>query len=322
MTQHGSVYYKQNRLKQLRAFCYAAQAGSISKAAEMLFLSQPSVSLQIQALERELNTTLFERRGPNIKLTPEGRILLELARPMVRGIDSLMDTFSAHCGNLQNGDLDIATGESTILYILPEPIKTFAERYPGIRLKMHNVTGRDGLAMLHADEVDFAFGSMLEVPAGINYYPIFTYDPWLITAPNHPLASKKSVTLDDISPYGLILPPRHLSTWRIVDLVFQQHNVNYRVALEAGGWEVIKRYVELGMGISIVTGICITGRDFDRLAIIPVDKFFPKRRYGVVLRDGKFLSPQAKMFIEMMHPGLFETEIAQPGDSEWISGSA
>ncbi|TDJ70720.1 MAG: LysR family transcriptional regulator, partial [Proteobacteria bacterium] len=63
------VYYKQNRLKQLRAFCYAVQTGSVSKAAERLFLSQPSVTLQIQALERELAIELFERRGPNIKLT-------------------------------------------------------------------------------------------------------------------------------------------------------------------------------------------------------------------------------------------------------------
>lgn len=318
MTQHSSVYYKQNRLKQLRAFCYAAQTGSISKAAEQLFLSQPSVSLQIQALERELKTTLFERRGPKIRLTPEGKILNDLARPMVQGIDGLSDTFAAHCGDLQSGELNIAAGESTILYILPAPMKQFADRYPGVRLKLHNVTGRDGMAMLRADDVDFAVGSMLEVPTDINYYPIFTYDPWLITARDHPLAGRKSVTLKDISPYELILPPRHLSTWRIVDLAFQQHNLNYRVALEVGGWEVIKRYVELGLGISIVTGICITERDIDRLAIIPVDKYFPKRRYGVVLREGKFLSPQAKIFIEMMRPGFFQTESAQPGDTEWL----
>ena len=316
MSTNPSVYYKQNRLKQLRAFCYAAQTGSISKAAEQLFLSQPSVSLQIQALERELKTTLFERRGPKIRLTPEGEILNDLARPMVQGIDGLSDTFAAHCGDLQSGELNIAAGESTILYILPTPMKQFADRYPGIQLKLHNVTGRDGMAMLKADDVDFAVGSMLEVPADINYYPIFTYDPWLITARDHPLAGRKSVTLRDISPYELILPPRQLSTWRIVDLAFQQHNLNYRVALEVGGWEVIKRYVELGLGISIVTGICITERDIDRLAIIPVGKYFPKRRYGVVLRKGKFLSPQAKLFIEMMRPGFFQTESAQPGDTE------
>jgi len=82
-------YYKHNRLQQLRGFCYAAQTGSISKAAERMYLSQPSVSLQIQALERELSVVLFERRGPKIKLTPEGQVLYELALPLVEGLETL-----------------------------------------------------------------------------------------------------------------------------------------------------------------------------------------------------------------------------------------
>jgi DNA-binding transcriptional LysR family regulator len=304
MAKSGTLYYKQNRLKQLRAFCYTAQVGSISRAAEKLFLSQPSVSLQIQALERELQTELLERRGPNIRLTPEGKILYEIARPMVQGIDTLPETFAAHCGNLESGELNVAAGESTILYILPEVIKRFADTYPGISLKLHNVTGRDGMEMLRADEVDFAVGSMLEVPEDVSYHPIFVYQPLLITALDHPLAKKKRVTLEDIAPHGLILPPRHLSTWRIVDLVFQQHNLNYRIALEAGGWEVIKKYVELGMGISIVTSICIT--EHDKLARIPLHRYFPERSYGVVLRQSKFLSPQARKFIELMAPNFFK----------------
>ncbi len=311
------AYYKQNRLKQLRAFCYAAQTGSISRAAERLFLSQPSVSLQIQALEREFDTTLFERRGPNIRLTPEGTILFGLARPLVYDMDNLADTFAAYCGNLESGELNIAAGESTILYILPGPTKRFAERYPGVQLKLHNVTGRDGLGMLRGDEVDFAVGSMLEVPADISYHPTFTYEPLLITALQHPLAQLTRVTLEDISPHGLILPPHHLSTWRLVDLVFQQHNVNYRVALEAGGWEVIKKYVELGLGISIVTSICITAHD--QLAQIPLDQYFPKRSYGIVLRRGKFLSPQAKRFIEMMNPGFFARDPSEFNDENVAS---
>ncbi|MFQ5995347.1 MAG: LysR family transcriptional regulator [Acidiferrobacterales bacterium] len=303
MASRSPVYYKQNRLKQLRAFCYAAQVGSVSKAAERLFLSQPSVSLQIQALERELDTALFERRGPSIKLTPEGQTLYELALPLVQGMDALPETFAAQHGQLESGELNIAAGESTILYILPETMGRFAKSYPGIRLKLHNVTGRDGLAMLRADEVDFAVGSMLETPNDISYHPIFTYPTVLITPKDHPLAERKTVQLEDISPYGLILPPRHLATWRMVDLVFRQHDISYTVALEAGGWEVIKKYVTLGLGISIVADICLTGKE--PLARIPLDEYFPNRSYGVVLRRGKFLSPQAKRFIDMMDPQFF-----------------
>ena len=298
MTKLKTPYYKQNRLKQLRAFCHAAQCGSITEAAENLFLSQPSVTLQVQALEREMEITVFERRGPKISLTPEGEVLYRLASPLVEAIDGLQDSFHAHMGNLQKGELNIAAGESTILYVLPDTTKQFADEYPGIALKLHNVTGRDGLSMIRADQVDFAVGSMLEVPDDIRYEPIVTYYPALITAADHPLAKKEQVTLQDISEYGLILPPRHLSTWRIVELIFQQHDLKFKVALEAGGWEVIKKYVELGLGISIVTDVCLT--DTDRLAVKPLGKYFPTRSYGIVSRRGKFLSPAAVRYIDML----------------------
>jgi DNA-binding transcriptional LysR family regulator len=96
----------------------------------------------------------------------------------------------------------------------------------------------------------------------------------------------------------------------MVDLVFRQHNLDYKVTLEAGGWEVVKKYVELGMGISIVTSICLTGQE--RLARLSLDRYFPKRTYGVVLRHGKFLTPQARLFIEMMDPGFFHEAAAAP----------
>lgn len=300
MPTGAAPYYKQNRLKQLRAFCTTARLGSISKAAEKLYLSQPSVSLQIQALERELDTVLFERRGPSIRLTPEGRTLLEISQPLVQGIDSLSDTFTERSGNLEQGELNIAAGESTILYILPAAIKEFSARHPGIRIKLHNVTGRDGMEMLRSDEADFAIGSMLEIPDDIHYHPIFQFNPVLITPLDHPLARLENVTLKDIGPHGLILPPRHLSTWRMVDVVFHQHNIPYTVTLEAGGWEVIKKYVEIGLGISIVTDICLTGDE--RLATIPLDRYFPTRSYGAVIRKGKYLSIAARTFLAMMDP--------------------
>jgi DNA-binding transcriptional LysR family regulator len=297
-------YYKQNRLKQLRAFCNAAQTESVSLAAERLFLSQPTVSLQIQALEREFETMLFERRGPKIRLTPEGKTLYKLAQPLIHGIDGLHETFIAKCGSLDSGELNIAAGESTILYVLPKAMQEFSASYPKIRIKLQNVPGRDGMAMIRADQVDFAVGSMSELMDDIFYHPVVSYKTVLITPLDHPLANKEKVSLQEISPYGLILPPRHLSTWRMVDLVFKQHSLNYRINLEAGGWEVIKKYVEQGMGISIVSDVCLNGDE--KLARIPLDEYFPDRGYGIVMRRGKFLSPQAKRFIEMMDPEFFE----------------
>ncbi len=297
----ADTYYKQNHLKKLRAFCQTAKLGSMTKAAESLFASQPTISLQIHALEEEMDTLLFNRHGPKLKLTTEGSILYDLCLPHVQGIDRLKETFDAHCGNLTSGDLSIAAGESTILYILPKPVRLFSEQYPAIKLRLANETGRDGMELLRSDKVDFAVGSMLEVPDDLIYDPIVTYNPVVITPLDHPLAKLEKLTLKDIGQYGLILPPRHLSTWHIVKMVFAQHNVNFKVTLEAGGWEVIKRYVSLGQGISIVTDVCITDEDRTKMHVIPVGQYFPKRSYGIVTRNGKFLSAPSKRFIEIMN---------------------
>jgi DNA-binding transcriptional LysR family regulator len=297
-----------NRLRRLKSFCYAAQTGSISRAAEQAMLSQPSVSLQIQALELEFKAKLFQRRGPKIQLTPEGQALYKLAWPLVEAIDLLPASFHASRNGMESGRLNIAAGESTILYILPETIKAYAEAYPGIELRLQNVTGRDGLKMIRGDAVDFAVGSMIEVPDDISYDPTFRYDPMLITASSHPLASKTKVSIKDVAQYPLILPPQHLTTWRVVDYVFHKYGLNYRVALEAGGWEVIKRYVALGLGISIVTSICLSGKE--DLAAIPFNRYFPQRTYGVVERKGKLPSPQAARFIEMLKAHASQTAAA------------
>lgn len=305
-------YYKGNQLKQLRAFCAVAKSGKMTDAAEELYLSQPAISLQIRALERELDTVLFERHGPRINMTREGQELYEMARPLVDGLDTLNARFNRQIrGDLDSGEVVIAAGESTIIYLLPPLVAEFRKRFPNIHVQLRNVTGRDGLAMIRDDEVDFAIGSMLDVPSDISYQPVYTFEPALIMALGHDLAERDSIQLEDIAPYGLILPPRRLTTWRMVDRVFQQHQVPFNVTLEVGGWEVIKRYVELNFGVSIVTGICL--RKDDKLVARNMSAYFPKRSYGVVMRRGKYVSPQARAFLDVAD------EATMP-DSPWRVG--
>lgn len=294
-----------NRLRQLRAFCATAQTGSMSRAGDRLHLSQPTVSQLVKSLEQELGFQLFERRGPHIEISTAGATLLETALPLVEGVDRLPETLRERLGESARGRLDIAAGESTILYLLPEFIKRFTDYFPGVELHLHNVTGRDGMKLLRAGDVDFAVGSMIEQPDDVHYVPIFSYEPMLITALNHPLTRQEDITLADISRCGLILPPRHLSTWRVVDIVFHQHGLDYEVVLEAGGWEVIKRFVELDLGASIVTSICLRGDE--RLAAMPVGRWFPHRSYGAVLGRGRVLSPQARAFLQLLDPNFAQT---------------
>ncbi len=297
-----NVRYKHNRLQQLRGFCYAAQEGSVSKAADRMFLSQPSVSLQIQALERELGASLFDRNGPKIELTHEGKLLFDLAQPIVEGFAGIDEAFQAQRNQVEKGRLEIAAGGSTLQYVLPAFVERFVREHPGIDLKLQNVTGREGLELLRAGEVDFCVGPMLDISEDIKFHPIVEYDPVLIMPKGHELAKRKRILPRHISRYPLILPPRHLSTWRQVEFVFAQEQLPYEVRLEVGGWEVIKRYVELGLGVSIVMSICINGGE--NLDVVNVAEHFPKRTYGVVWRKNKRLSPQARGFIRVMDPVL------------------
>jgi DNA-binding transcriptional LysR family regulator len=298
-------YYKGNRLKQLRAFCHAVKFGSLARAAEALFLSAPSVSLQLSALEKELGARLLERTRPRLSLTSAGQTLYDLARPLVEGIETLEQQFKAQRQGLDHGAVNIAAGASTIQYLMPPLVREFRERYPDVHLQLSNVTGKDGLALLRSDQVDLAFGSMLDVPHDIAYEPVHWFDPMLILPLDHPLAAKQDIALEDLSPFGLILPPQRLTTYRLVDLVFQQRRVAYRVAIEVGGWEVIKQYVAMGLGISIVTGICLSEDDKARLAVRNMRRYFPQRSYGVVVRKGKYLSQHARGFVDLIKPGLF-----------------
>jgi DNA-binding transcriptional LysR family regulator len=244
-------------------------------------------------------------------------MLYDLARPLVEGMENLDQQFRGQRQGMDAGEVNIAAGASTIQYLLPPLVRDYRENFPEVRLQLANVTGKDGLALLRSDQVDFAVGSMLDVPHDLSYAPVHWFDPMLILPLDHPLAEKDDIALEDLSPYGLILPPQRLTTYRLVDLVFQQRNVPYRVAIEVGGWEVIKQYVAMGLGISIVTGICINDTDRGRLAVHNMRRYFPQRSYGVVVRKGKYLSPQARAFIERIKPGLFlRGNYDEPGHSE------
>ncbi|MGB5784160.1 MAG: LysR family transcriptional regulator [Stenotrophomonas geniculata] len=297
--------YKSDRLKPLRAFCQTVRLGSVSRAAEALFVSQPAISLQLQALERELGVPLFERSGRRLVPSREGQLLYEMAQPLVESLDGLEARFRDKVRGLDAGELNIAANSSTILYLLPKIVERFRLHYPDVRLTLHNAISADGTDLLREDAADLAIGSMTDVPADLTYAPAYRFEQVLIAPHDHPLAKGGELELADIARYPLVLPPKRQITYRLVDQVFQRHRIAYTVALEVGGWEVIKQYVAMGMGISIVPALCLNEADRERLAARSMKRWFPERSYGVIVRRGKALSAQARAFVELIQPELF-----------------
>ena len=300
MADAGPRKSRGNRLKQLRAFCHAARLGSITRAAEYLYTSQPAVSQQIRALEEDFLVSLFERNGPRISLSGPGRRLYEAAMPVVVGMDRLPDTFAERYRGEVSDEFRIAAGVATATHVLPDYLKRFRKRYPDIRVSVRIGTGREWLDWLRAYEVDIVFGAMGVPPSDLSFHFMFTSRHFLITPEDHALAGRKSVELAEAAEYPAVAPPVGTQVRRVSDAVIRLHRLAVEVVMEVDGWSAIKRYVEAGVGISIVPGLCLTDRD--RVWRIPMDRYFSDRRYGVLARRDQVPSLAFERFVQLMEP--------------------
>ena len=154
---------------------------------------------------------------------------------------------------------------------------THREPYSALSSPAEGSGEPSSLRTVRTGMVDFAVGPLMSIPEDIEFHPIVSYEPVVITCLGHPLAYKR-LSVKEISRYPLILPPRGLSTWGLVDSTFKKHGLTYEVAMEVGGWEAIKKYVELGLGISLIISIGLTGSE--RLEVLPAGELFPRRTQG------------------------------------------
>ena len=292
------IRQEQDRLKQLRAFCSAARLQGISRAAEHVCLSQPTVSRLVRTLEKELAVELFERSGPRIALTPAGERLYRLAAPLVEGMDRLPGTFTELHRGVASGDLDIAAGQTFAAFVLPGYLKRFHERYPGIRVNVRVESGSERLRWLRAYKVDIAFGAVDAPPPDLEFHRLFSSGTLLITPEDHPLAGRESVDIHEAASYPAIAPAS--GHRRFGDPFLRQYGVVANVVLEVDRLNVIKLFVQAGLGIALVPDLCISVRD--RVWSIPFDQYFPSRMYGTLRRRDDILSLAARQFMRIVNP--------------------
>ena len=297
------IYHKRERLKQLRAFHHSANLNSMTQAAERLGLSQPAVSLHVRELEHELETALFDRSGPHIALTEAGEILYELVSPLVEGVDDLFINFAEELRDNPSGDIALGASHGAAAYVLPPLLKSFRDLYPGIRLHVRRCAVRDGFRLLLAGDIEFLTGPRESFPGKsvedkIAYHPMFHYDLVLITSPDHSLAGRESPTREEIADSPMIVPSAGTYSTRSGESAIREFNLEPNVAIEAGGWSTVKRYVEAGLGIAMIPSICVTAKD--SLSVNFLRQHFKRASYGMYLRTDKSLSPIAERFVEFM----------------------
>lgn len=278
---------------------------NLTDAAKALFTSQPGVSKAIIELEEELGIDIFSRHGKRIRgLTEPGRQVLksvELILQEVEGLKRIGKEFAAQ----DSGSLTIATTHTQARYSLPAVVQQFSQKFPKVRLSLLQGNPKQVAEMVTNNLADVAIATeaIAEVD-GLVSLPCFQWEHMVITPTDHPLLKLKSITLEDIAAYPLITYDAAFAGRNKIDQAFARRALKPDVVLEAIDADVIKTYVELGMGIGIIAGLAYNPTRDVNLKAIPAGHLFGMNLSRVALKEGAYLRSYVFTFIELLAPSL------------------
>lgn len=290
-------------IQQIKSFLAVGKTGNFSRAAASLFRTQPSVTVAIRQLERELGTRLFERHGRRTLLTPAGKSLFHAAGPILGGWERLKDVVAPTFGGRLQGQVRIGAGEAVMLYLLPKALKAFRKENPEVQVSLNCQRAEQTLEMLRTGELDFGVRSLERAPSWAAYRPSLQFERIVIAQKGHPIAKSKRLTLAEFARHPLLVGDITSNTRRIVEGKLTEAGFPWEVGLEAGGWEVLKRYARQGLGVAVVPSICLPEGDSRDLTVLKAGHLFGHDRYGVVTRRGPALSAAVKRFVRMLDSG-------------------
>ena len=313
-------------LDRLRGFVETARERSFTRAAEKLFLTQPAVSLQVKALEDELGEDLFERRGRQILLTEAGRLLFARAEAILEMAEQIRQDV-ADVGRLRTGRLSIGTSDTNCAYVLPPAVKAFRQAHPGVEIRLTDRMSPEVVRLVLEGAVDFGLATLPVTEPRVQTRPLFIREDVAISSPTHRLASEKTVDLHSLGDCAMLMLERGSTSRGLMDRMFAAAGLQPQIIMELGSIEVIKRFVEIGLGIAVVPEVAVRDEvSSGRLAAIRVTGL-PARQVGLVRRDGGRLSRAAGAFIRFLEMHLETIGLGVPeregrGVQESAAGAA
>ena len=240
---------------QVEAFVQVSAHSSFSRAAEVLQLTQPSITARIQSLEREVGEELFERGGRGVRMTDAGLAFLPYAerilRTLVEGRDAIDEV-----RNVQLGSLQLGSALTVSIYVLPHILHTFRSQYGGIDVSVRTGRSEQVLSMIQADEVQVGIVRSISHP---DIETIHLYDDEIVLSvnPGHPFAASGTATVEDAASEPIVLFDRGSSYFGLIHGFFRQAGVVPNVAMELDSLEATKRMVEEGLGVALVPLVTI-----------------------------------------------------------------
>ena len=288
-------------LRELRSFVAAARLTSITKAAEELSIGQPTATTHIKKLEQELGTLLFDRIKRPIQLTAAGTTLADLSKPLLDGIDSLLDeTGIAE----QVSPVRVAATHDIIPHKLLQVVKIFLRIHPHGHLRILSGRRDEVLNMVEEGTVDIGLVPGPERGVDFEFQPLFAYERVLITPLNHPLLNSTITSLDEIASWPLIMMGRGTYTRLMLETEFRRRGLDYEIIVELDSMDMIKRYVALGMGISVGPRLAIDPTDHESFGVVGLAHMLPVEQAGIVNLRGKTMSTPTKAFVQLLRDTL------------------
>ena len=302
----GAKPLRQITLHQLRVFEAAARHCSFTRAAEELFLTQPTISMQVKQLTQAVGMQLFEQVGKRLYLTDAGHELYKTCREVFDRL-SLFEMAIADMQGLKQGRLRLAI-VTTAKYVVPRLLGPFCHRYPGIDVSLQ-VINHEGIGERMAENLDDLY-IVSQPPDHPEIEPYaFIDNPLVVLAHrDNPLAHEKNISLERLAEEPFIMREPGSGTRHTVQALFDEHNVPIKVRLEIGSNEAIKQAIVAGLGISVLSlhSLALEGAS-GHLAILDVQKFPIARQWYVICPPGKQLSLVARTFFDYLQTEARET---------------
>jgi DNA-binding transcriptional LysR family regulator len=240
---------------KLKVFCTVAETKSFSRTSEIIHLTQPAVSLQIQALEEIYETKLFDRSSSSVTLTPAGEVLYKYAKEILVLYASAEKVIGKLTG-LVKGSITIGACSNIGNYLLPSVITNFKKTHPNIRIHLLVSNTKRVVEMLNSGYIDLGLVEGEAVKQKMNVKKLISDELLLIVSPNHPWAKKKEVSISDLTKEPFIFREAGSGTRQMIERFLARHGItpqDMKISIVLGSTEAIKDAVENGLGVSIIS---------------------------------------------------------------------